>query len=47
MELIVKMLKGILLGKIIESKFTSYHARIFRVLEKKGYLTPKQVIPSL
>jgi hypothetical protein len=44
MEQIVKMLKAIALGKIVENKFSIYHARIFRVLEKKGYLTSKQVM---
>lgn len=46
-EVLVSALKVKTIQKIIEIKFSPLHSRIFGVLEKTGYLDPKQVILSL
>lgn len=43
MNYIVSALKSKTFERIIEAKYSIYHSRIFRLLDKQGYLDPKQV----
>lgn len=42
-DVLVEALKVKTIQKIIEIKFSTLHSRVFGVLEKVGYLDPKQV----